>query len=88
MALCELRAYTLRVGAMAEAVKLYQEIGAVAARTRICQRTADAGAIGKDEHTRECCASLRTKSAETQTVRSRCNVRIAKLRCGLFAALT
>ena len=34
MALCELRAYTLRVGAMAEAVKLYQEIGAVAARTK------------------------------------------------------
>lgn len=27
MALYELRTYTLRVGAMAEAVKLYQEIG-------------------------------------------------------------
>ena len=27
MALSELRTYTLRVGAMAEAVKLYQEIG-------------------------------------------------------------
>jgi hypothetical protein len=27
MALCELRTYTLRVGAMAEAVKLYQGLG-------------------------------------------------------------
>ena len=27
MALYELRTYTLRVGAMAEAVKLYQELG-------------------------------------------------------------
>ena len=27
MALYELRTYTLRVGAMAEAVKLYQEVG-------------------------------------------------------------
>jgi hypothetical protein len=27
MALCELRTYTLRVGAMGEVVKLYQELG-------------------------------------------------------------
>jgi hypothetical protein len=34
MALYELRTYTLRVGAMAEAVKLYQELGFPAGRTK------------------------------------------------------
>ena len=34
MALYELRTYTLRVGAMAEAVKLYQELGFPALQKR------------------------------------------------------
>jgi hypothetical protein len=39
MALYELRTYTLRVGAMAEAVKLYQEIGFPAARATAAVHT-------------------------------------------------
>ena len=39
MALYELRTYTLRVGAMAEAVKLYQEIGFPALRRAVMTRS-------------------------------------------------
>jgi hypothetical protein len=44
MALYELRTYTLRVGTMAEAVKLYQEIGFPAKRSTAAVRPVALGA--------------------------------------------
>ena len=68
MALYELRIYTLRVGAMAEAVKLYQEVGFPAlqkgSHERIVASAAQACTGSVPTSCRSCCCSAASSTPD------------------------
>ena len=61
MALYELRTYTLRVGAMAEAVKLYQELGFPALQKGEAGQEASRLFPERYRHDQSACASVEVR---------------------------